>query len=212
MAPTRKPKISPSHARGKMPATHHARPPDVEHANELFRVRDKHEYEDQPGKLWGENLTYADATKLKNEVCGTRKSRTARLEPMSVAMPEGEPARARALPKGDLASSPPRRRFPRADVPVVEGATPPVPLSLAIAAGQRSAADAQRRADAVAADKKRQADLAELALSVGAEDGSEEDDFDASDVNDMTDGLEAMPTQADLARAERNAQQKPHSA
>jgi hypothetical protein len=50
---------------------------------ELYRVRDK-----DWDALWGENLTMQEAVLLKNEVTGQRKSRTARIEPMSVPPPD----------------------------------------------------------------------------------------------------------------------------
>ncbi|HEY4266671.1 MAG TPA: hypothetical protein VGM94_00635 [Galbitalea sp.] len=44
----------------------------------LFTVRDSLK---DGGKVWGHNLSYTDATKLKEEVTGSRRSRSARLEP-----------------------------------------------------------------------------------------------------------------------------------
>jgi hypothetical protein len=53
--------------------------------DELFRVRDKNWT-----KIWGENLTLADANRLKEQVVTGGKSRTARIEPMSVQPPGSE--------------------------------------------------------------------------------------------------------------------------
>jgi hypothetical protein len=58
----------------------------------LYRVRDRHADlgdGEQPisGHVWGENLTWDEATILKEQVVGQKKSRTARLEPMSVSLP-----------------------------------------------------------------------------------------------------------------------------
>lgn len=51
-------------------------------SEERYRVRDKDWV-----AVWGENLTLAQAQKLKEKVVGERKSRTARVEPMSVPPP-----------------------------------------------------------------------------------------------------------------------------
>lgn len=50
--------------------------------NVLYRVRDR-----EWAKLWGENLSLTDATKLKEQVVTSKKSNTARLEPMSIPPP-----------------------------------------------------------------------------------------------------------------------------
>lgn len=55
-------------------------------SNDRYRVRDKNDdKKGTKGKVWGENLTMTEALKLKEQVTGSRKSTTARLELMSVA-------------------------------------------------------------------------------------------------------------------------------
>lgn len=88
------------------------RPPPKSRAPELkpepgmlYRVRDRHEG-DVPGVVWGDNLTWDEATTLKNQVLGSRKSTNARLEPMNVPMP-GEEAAAPATDLSDLAGDAP---------------------------------------------------------------------------------------------------------
>jgi len=71
-------------SRGRMPPTHLERPAAEDAAGRLFRVRDK-DWE----KLWGQNLCYQDAEKLKNAVIGALKSRSARIEDMEIPCPDG---------------------------------------------------------------------------------------------------------------------------
>lgn len=56
--------------------------------NVRYRVRDgKGTDETKPCVVWGEDLTWDEANKLKELVVGQEKSRTARLEPMGTAPP-----------------------------------------------------------------------------------------------------------------------------
>lgn len=95
--------------------------------NVLYRVRDgKGTDETKPVTVWGENLTWDEAHALKEQVVGSEKSRTARLEPMGVAPPS-----------------------------LVTAATPPNPdpeladvMARALAAGRGPAMAAQARVDA----------------------------------------------------------------
>lgn len=96
-----------------------------------YRVRDKHTTA-APGKVWGSDLTEAQAHKLKESVVGGRKSTTARVEPMSVAMPVG------GLPAPK----------PIMDKQIVEA------RAKATAAAQGAAQAAQARSDAMLAAKK----------------------------------------------------------
>ena len=57
-------------------------PPEKLNEGKLFRVRDA-----DWSKVWGEDLSYADAFKLKQQVCGSNKSRSAMLEEMTIAPP-----------------------------------------------------------------------------------------------------------------------------
>lgn len=69
---------------------HRARGKAVETHEGLFRVRDNHQ---SGGHVWGENLSWDDANKLKEKVVGSRKSRTALVEPMNLEhAPAAEPA------------------------------------------------------------------------------------------------------------------------
>ncbi len=68
---------------------HGALPIDTE--GKLFRVRDKDYMDGTEVKIWGENLTYEAAHKLKEKVVGAKKSRTARIEEMSVPLPSADP-------------------------------------------------------------------------------------------------------------------------
>lgn len=77
------------------PTAYHQQPPDEANEGKLFRVRDK-DWEN----LWGENLSFAEATKLKETVCGRGKSRTARVEDMTVPPPDWyQPATPAAAPE-----------------------------------------------------------------------------------------------------------------
>lgn len=69
-------------------STHSKVPVDQATAGKLYRVRDRH-YEGEPGRVWGEELSWADANRLKEQVVGSRRSTTARVEDMEVAMPDG---------------------------------------------------------------------------------------------------------------------------
>jgi hypothetical protein len=75
---------------GRTASTHSKIPIDQATAGRLYRVRDKH-LEDVPGTVWGDNLSWDDASKLKDLVVAQRKSKTARVEDMEVPMPADEP-------------------------------------------------------------------------------------------------------------------------
>lgn len=80
----------PLHNNGRTATTHSKIPIDQATEGKLYRVRDKH-FEGAPGHLWGENLTWAEANKLKDKVVAERKTRTARVEDMAIPMPGEEP-------------------------------------------------------------------------------------------------------------------------
>lgn len=71
----------PLHRPGPTASTHTRVPLDQATAGKLYRVRDR---ADAQGEfvLWGEHLSHTDATKLREQVCGARKSKTARVEEM----------------------------------------------------------------------------------------------------------------------------------
>lgn len=68
-------KTHPNAVNRPVPATHHKKPAAAEHANKLYRVRDRDWV-----KVWGESLTHAKAVELHAKVVGGGKSRTARIE------------------------------------------------------------------------------------------------------------------------------------
>lgn len=116
---------------------------------ERFRVRDKDPRNGSPVIVWGSDLTREEADKLKERVCGTEKSTTARVESMLQPLP------ATAVnPKGQpLSNSPPRGLpSPRSSV-VMPGAalhTDPKIAAVqqkAMAAARAPATQAQARAD-----------------------------------------------------------------
>jgi len=86
-------------------STHSKVPIDQATAGKLYRVRDRHE-EDRagnvvPGTVWGENLDWTAANRLKDQVVAGRKSRTARVEEMTVPMPGHEDPHQQPVPDSD---------------------------------------------------------------------------------------------------------------
>lgn len=71
---------------GHTASTHSKIPIDQATAGKLFRVRDKIT-EDTPVKVWGDDLTWDQAIKLKEHVVTSRRSKTARVESMDVPLP-----------------------------------------------------------------------------------------------------------------------------
>jgi hypothetical protein len=82
------------------------RPVDTD--GKLYRVRDK-DHGDGSVRIWAENLTYDAAHALKEKVVGAKKSRTARIEEMSIALPSAddtvEQARQKGLAVGRVAAA-----------------------------------------------------------------------------------------------------------
>ncbi len=89
MAPPRKPgsqvppNLRPHFSHARTASTHSKLPIDQATAGRLYRVRDK-----DWAWVWGENLPWADADKLKEQVVTSRKSTTARVEDMEVPAPD----------------------------------------------------------------------------------------------------------------------------
>lgn len=104
------PNQKPLHTSARTATTHHKVPPDQAHAGKTFRVRDKHE-PGKPGRVWGQDMTWTDANQCKEQVVGSRKSKTARVERMDVPMP-GDPdlAQSEAAPEAAPAATGARRR------------------------------------------------------------------------------------------------------
>jgi len=61
-----------------------------------YRVRDKNPGKGKDYIVWAQDLSYEDAHVLKERICGLEKSRTARIEDMTIAL-EGRPV----TPKGN---------------------------------------------------------------------------------------------------------------
>ena len=75
----------PLHRSRKTATTNLKVPIEQATAGKLYRVRDKNWT-----KVWGENLSWADANRLMNTVVGSLQSRTARVEDMDIGQPGGE--------------------------------------------------------------------------------------------------------------------------
>ena len=76
------PNHKPFHSSRKTATTHSKVPIEQATAGKLYRVRDKNWT-----KVWGENLSWADANTLLNTVVGALQSRTARVEDMDIGRP-----------------------------------------------------------------------------------------------------------------------------
>jgi hypothetical protein len=178
-----------------------------------YRVRDK-DY----AELWGENLSWVDANKLKQRVVNSRKSMTARVEAEDIAPAThlekaAYEARLRLHGTGHAAAAPVIANSPRA-----RGTTsPPIDGQLraiqggAHAAAAGAAADAQKRADEKAAAGKRKAERdADLKkandetarLAKDAHELAGGDDTHESDIDDLISGATgAPPTDEEIAKA-----------
>lgn len=132
----------------KKPAKIRRRPPSAayrtqsveeETVGQLYRVRDR-DWE----VLWAENLSYDEAHKLKEKIAGSNRSRTVRLENMSIPPPESH-------------ESHPSHPQYRAPAPVASGKAGPADPQLeaarlqALRAASTTAADAQKRHQLAAA-------------------------------------------------------------
>lgn len=78
------PGLKPLHTNRTTASKHSKVPLEQATAGRLYRVRDK-----DWAALWGENLTWKEATELKDLVVGRKKSRTARVEDMAIPPPPG---------------------------------------------------------------------------------------------------------------------------
>jgi len=107
-------------------------------AGKLFRVRDR-----DWTTVWGEDLSWDDAVKLKESVVGRRKSTTARVESMDIERPQHL--------GGDVSAAPTRgadQRSPALSAPELRAA-----YNAGLAAAREAANAAQKRADALAASR-----------------------------------------------------------
>lgn len=155
--------------------------------SDRYRVRDRNT-DKGPGKVWGENLTHAEAHKLKEKVLGERKSSTARMEPMSTpaSVDAASPAKVPAKPfMNDPSLLEAKRR--------------------AQATAASAAADAQRRADAV--QTKQKIDAAKVAAdkAVAALD-FDTGDLDPGDVDDLLGDIDQPVTAEDIEHARLSAE------
>lgn len=188
----------------KIPSTQYkARPSDEENAGRLFRVRCK-DWEN----LWGENLTHADATQLKEQVVTRGRSRTARVEDMTIPPPDWYTAQG-----GQSAA------------PLATGNTTQVVLGTtynleearrtALAEAKKTAATAQQRhAQQAAKDRSSGAAAKTVARSSAVEpprpvpaistDDPTTDALEGVDVSDLMDGS-GTASDNDVSRARREA-------
>lgn len=207
MPPT--PPRKPQKPRSAAPAAYDLVPPERANAGKLFRVRDK-----DWDAVHGENLPWAEANKLKETVVGQGKSRTARLEDMTIPPPDwylqqlAEIQGEDPLPVAPAAVADPQLAQMRAGALAAS-------KQAAQAANARHAA-LDRSAPAGAKKVSRPAPvLAELpkvpvVSTIAAED---EDDEDFTVDPDLVGGLGAglaegqkdQPTKEDLARAKAKA-------
>ena len=118
-----------------------------EDEDKRYRVRDRNTKEG-PGKVWGEDLDFETATKLKERVVGSGRSTTARIEDMG--------ADPRAAGPQSLVTPASNGRHRDATIASVQ--------AKALAAGRGAAQAAQARADKVAQDRA----LAEAAARAAA--------------------------------------------
>lgn len=159
-----------------MPSTHRAKPPAqlalVDDGNR-YRVRDKDFL-----KVHGEDLSKADAEKLKLEVTTSGKSRTARLEPMAAPTPATDPRLAE-----------------------LQGA------AIAAAAKAAADANARVEARNRIFKHEALPEEDDLALADGLAVAGDIDDveIDEGDVDDLLGEVEALPTPEDIAHVERHA-------
>jgi hypothetical protein len=169
----------------------------------FYRVRDRHD-KDAPGYVWGENLTLEEAEKLKERVCASLKSKTARYEPMSVAYPPGSAPQAVAAPRPAprAVTIPPRAQPPISPerLEQLRGERQKDPRleqmrqhALGVASGTAQAA--QVRADKIAAEKK----AAESAAALAADASDDADDLTDGELSDLLGGVDAEPTDDEIA-------------
>jgi hypothetical protein len=176
------------------PTAYHQQPLDESTAGQLFRVRDK-----DWDAVYGENLTWADAQKLKEAVVTRGKSRTARLENMDVPPP-------------DWYESPTPTA---ADRPVVAARNSPAPdpqrdalRRKALATSAQTAREANARRDrsspAAAARTARIAPMPPVPVvsTIDPEDVDPDDpNIDTGDISELMAHGGDQPSEVDLTRA-----------
>jgi len=96
----------------------HKQPLAVATHGKKYRVR-----EEDGSRLWGQNLTFQEAHKLKEKVCGARQSKTALIEEMTIAFKPQTVTAAQVATPPPVVVVPP---LPLAPPPVViaESSTP----------------------------------------------------------------------------------------
>lgn len=163
----------------------------------LFRVRDSTRETDPP-RIWGENLTHREAVRVKEEVCGQRRSHTAMIEPMpDQGTGVVEPFPSKVIPTHPTAPT----------VSVTDGS---VTMSEAHAAALRAA-----RAAATTAQHRSQSQVFHNApppppLDPVPEDEDGEEfamtDADVGDINDLLGDVGGPPSAADIQAAHQQAE------
>jgi len=145
-----------------------------------YRVRDDNPA-GKPNTLWGQNLSYTQAHRLKERVAGARKSRTVMIEPMDAPFPP-----------------PP----PLADDPEIAEAK-----KRALAAAAPIAAEAQRRADAFQKSARFVKSAPVVPLPPPVLPSFDEGDLDGDgdepdvDVNELLDGIDDSQNGVDVETA-----------
>lgn len=185
-----------------------------------YRVRDK-DY----ANLWGEDLSWDDAVKLKKHVINTRQSMTARVEAEDIApAPHMVKAAGEALRRHrgagyaaepPMIANPPQRPARGTTSPPVDGQLRAIQGG-ALSAAAGAAADAQKRADDRAAFEKRKAERdAELKksneetarLAKEADELAGGDDTPEGDIDDLLSGATgAPPTDEEIKKAKDASQ------
>jgi hypothetical protein len=89
---------------GHTASTHSKIPLDQASAGKTYRVRDK-AFGGEPVKVWGDELTWDQAQKLKEHVVTSGKSRTARVELMGVPLPNETSSEDSGSVEADVESS-----------------------------------------------------------------------------------------------------------
>lgn len=180
-------------------------------------------------KLYGQNLPWLEAKKLKNMIANRRISSTVMIEAEDVPVPEAF-AEAAAKARRELLGAPDASSPPVTPAPLIE--TPPIKViggvgtapvitsrppasslemlqSNAMAAAGKAAADAQARSEAAQrrAEYRRQGEQARKELeelSKKADELGGGDDVGEAEIADFLDGT-GMPTDAEIAKAKAAA-------
>lgn len=171
--------------------------PTAPDPNARYRVRDKN-VPGKPGMVWGENLSLGEAEKLKEIVVGAGKSKTARLEPMTAdetnykTTINGDPTRERL--RGEVQKDAYLERMRQHTLGVTTGV----------------AAEAQKRADALAAQKAKIAQIRAVPPPAPELVAHQDDGLPGLDeIEAVVDGMSddgGLPTEEEFAQAKAEAE------